>query len=87
MSIDGPFTECYAALALHSYHDARRGIVCIYKGLILVGKATTNLLVVILFLIAISYGYLITLPFRLFHWRKPNHPDILPRFEHHQKKF
>jgi hypothetical protein len=51
----------------------------------LIGKATINLLMVIFFLTALGYAYLITLPLRLFDWIKPNHPDTLPRFEPRQK--
>ncbi len=83
MSTDGPFIECYPAIALRSYHDAKRGITCVYEGLILIGMAAIDLFMVIFFLIALGYAYLVALPLHLFHWMKPNHPDA--GSEHHQR--
>lgn len=89
MSTDGPFLECYDTIALRSYYNAKRGIACIYKGLILIGKATKDLLVVMIILVGLGYAFSITLllrlSLRLFHWMKPNRPDTLPRFEPLQK--
>ncbi len=65
MSTNGPFLESYGTKALRSYHDAKRGIACICEGLILIGKATKDMLGVMIILFGLGYAFLITLLLRL----------------------
>ena len=89
MSIDGPFLENPSALPLSSYRNAKRGISCIYEGLIFLGKATGDLLLFIITLAGLGFTLLFVLllylVLYLFDWMKPNYIDTLPRFKPREK--
>ncbi len=81
MSFDGPFLENPTALPLSSYNNAKRGVACIFEGLIFLGKATLDLLAFIIILAGLGFAFLLVLPLRLllylFDWIKPNHRKTL----------
>jgi hypothetical protein len=85
MSFDGPFLENPSALPLSSYHNAKRGIAYICKGLIFLGKATGELLMFMIILAGLGFALLIVLLLRLALYIFDNHIDTLPRFEPRQK--
>ena len=90
MSFDGPFLENPTALPLSSYNNAKRGVACIFEGLIFLGKATGDLLTFIRILVGLGLAILlINLPLYLglylYDRMKRNRIDTLPRFEPRQK--
>jgi hypothetical protein len=64
MSTDGSMLERLDLMMLDSYYNALRGIAWIVKGIVLLGEALMDLLLVIFIIDAIHFALLAALPLR-----------------------
>jgi membrane protein implicated in regulation of membrane protease activity len=74
-------------MMLDSYYNALRGIACIVKGILLLGKASMELLLVIFIVDAVCFAVLMALPLRAVLAvydclrARRNYQDTLPLFQ------
>ncbi|KAK4096905.1 hypothetical protein N658DRAFT_501079 [Parathielavia hyrcaniae] len=87
MSTNGPMLERLDLMMLDSYYNALRGIACIVKGILLLGKVSMELLLVIFIVDAVCFAVLMALPFRAVLAvydclrARRNYQDTLPLFQ------
>jgi hypothetical protein len=78
-------------MILNSYYNALRGIACIVKRIVLLGKASMELLLVISIIDAVCFAVLVTLPLRAvlavydYLRARRNYQDTLPLFLRRQE--
>ena len=87
MPTDGPVLERLDSMVLNSSDNAMWGVVCIVAGVVLLGKAAIELLLVIFIIGAVAFAILVALPLRLvlavydYLRMRRNHQDTLPIFQ------